>query len=159
MLQNIFNSKGFWLIYTYLFYATMLYASFLGLRFICKKGSSIFEVKVKPKHYKKIDVVAKAIMAVGIVIITAFYTLPLTLDIPDALRGTETRTTVIAVGNYDPTRVRTNVLWTEVLVQQEDDGVQFYIYLLTGPVKSGEVLEIEYLPFSKQAHKVYSGQS
>lgn len=154
-IKTLLYGKLAWLLYLFFVYALLIYSSVQGIRFILRKGSSIFKFKVedRPKHYKLFDAVAKSVIALGIVIVTFFYTLPFTLDIPYIVAGKEKCATVLAVGHIDRME-RKSVLPASILVRDMNDGTEFRVYLFTGEQKAEEVLNIEYLPFSKQAYVV-----
>lgn len=151
-LDVVIHSKFAWLSYLFFLYAILIYGSVYGVRFILRKNSSIFKQKDKPGYHKSIDVAAKGVIAVGLVIVTIVYTLPFTLDIPYIVTGKEKFASVITIGHYDSRQERRSVMPPEILVRNISDGTEFRIYLFTGGQKSGEVLDIEYLPFSKQAY-------
>lgn len=155
VIKTFLYSKLAWLIYLFSIYALLMYSSVQGVQFIFKKGSSIFRFRVedRPKHYKRIDAVVKSVIALGIVIVTFFYTLPFTMDIPYIVTGKEKCATVLAIGHVDRME-RKSVLPSSILVRDMNDGTEFRVYLFTGEQKAGEELDIEYLPFSRQAYVV-----
>lgn len=151
--KTLLYSKLAWLIHLFFMYAIVIYCSVQGIRFILKKGSSAFKFKDRPKYYKLVDTVVKSAIALGIVILMVVYALPFTLDIPYIFTGKEKRVTVLTIGHIDRME-RKSVMPPSILVRDINDGTEFRIYLFAGEQKADEVLEIEYLPFSKQAYVV-----
>ena len=154
----ITRNKLTWILYLLLIQVLIVIMAIHGMRFAFQKKSSIFAWKIKdrPKHWRTYDFIAKVMITAGLAFLIIYYTLPFMLDVPRLLTGTEERATVVVVSGYDYRKENGAVLPAEVKVRNVEDGTEFSVYLFHGEIDAGECVQMEYLPYSKNARVIQS---
>lgn len=147
------RNRAGWILYLFLIQTIIILFTVQGMRFVCRKDSSVFAWKVedRPKHWRAIDIASKILITAALAFLLITQTIPFVRDLPLLLTGTEPHANVVVTSGYDYRKDRGAVLPPSVRVRDEDSGAEFEVYLFHGEIAAGTHVEIAYLPHAKHA--------
>jgi len=143
------------ILFIYIKYVLALCGLIIFAIFLFSPKRSIFnlkrlkgkQLKFAKKHGKTVNIIARVMCVIVLVVALPMRIIPLTLDIPAAITSNYEEATVEVVRNDigNPERLKQR----DITVKNTKTGDEYTIHVYAKQIQQGEILKIEILPFSK----------
>jgi len=143
------------ILFIYIKYALALCGLIIFTIFLLSPRRSIFNMKrlkgkqleFAKKHSKIVNIIARVICVIILVLALPMRIIPLTLDIPAAITSNYKEVTVEVIKNdiSNPEKPKQR----DIVIRDVNNGDEYTVHVYAKQIQRGEILKIKILPFSK----------